>query len=175
MPKTDYITELGALALASRLRRLLHRLQSDGEQVYRSLNLHFKPKWFPVLHLLLNRSPLTLTEISQLLSVAHPSSIEAVDELISAGLVDSRKSDSDGRCREISLTSEGKQLCNELLPVWDAFRVAGEEAISEGDNDFLEAVSKLERSLLNLSMYERIMAQLEKRTKQKKKEAKKDT
>jgi DNA-binding MarR family transcriptional regulator len=169
MPETDYIARLGASALASRLRRLLHRLHSDGEQVYRDLNLDFKPKWFPFLHLLLKRSPLTLTELSQSLDIAHPSSIQAIDELISAGLVNSRKSARDGRCREISLTGRGKRLCDELLPVWDAFRIAGEEAISEGGNDFLQAVGRFERSLLNLSMYERIMAQIEKRAKQKKK------
>jgi DNA-binding MarR family transcriptional regulator len=171
MAKTDYIAELGAQALASRLRRLLQLLHRDGEQVYRSLNLDFKPKWFPVLHLLSTRSPLTLTEIARLLSVAHPSSIETVDELISAGLINSRKSDIDGRRRELSLTDRGKQLRRELLPVWDAFRVAGEAAIKEGENDFLGAVDKLERSLLKQSMYERIMAQLEKRTRQQEKRA----
>ncbi len=174
MATTDYIAELGALALASRLRRLLQRLHSDGEQVYRSLNLHFKPKWFPVLHLLSTHSRLTLTEIARLLSVAHPSSIETVDELISAGLVNSRKSDIDGRRRELSLTDKGQQLRSELLPVWDAFRAAGEEATKERGNDFLEAVDKLERSLLRLSMYDRIMAQLGKRTRQKEKRTKLD-
>ena len=162
--ETDYIAELGALALASRLRRLLHRLQCDGEKVYQSLNPGFKPKWFPVLHLLTNRPPLNLTEVAQLLSVAHPSVIETVNELVDAGLVKSRRSEIDRRRRELLLTNKGKQLCNELQPVWDAFRAAGEEVDKEHGNSFLEAIAKLELSIEDRSMYERIMARLEKRT-----------
>ena len=30
----DYINELGSLALASRLKRLLNRMHADGEKVY---------------------------------------------------------------------------------------------------------------------------------------------
>ena len=158
--RTDYIAELGALALASRLRRVLHCLRSDGERVYRTLNIDFKPKWFPVLHLLSSHSPLTLTEIARPLSVAHPSSIETVDELLSAGLVSSRKSGADGRCRELSMTEKGIRLSSELQPVWDAFQAAGEAVIHEEGNDFLKAIGKLERALLRLSMYDRIMALL---------------
>lgn len=163
MSETDYIAELGALALASRLRRLLHWMHSDGDQVYRSLRVDFKPKWFPVLHLLSERSHLTLTEVSRMLSVAHPSSIETVDELVSAGLVESVRSKVDARRRELSLTGKGKRLCRELSHVWDAFRIAGEEVAEERGNDFLEALSKLEQSLAERSLYDRIMAELDRK------------
>lgn len=161
MSKTDYLAEIGALALASRIRRLLQRMHADGERVYRDLNFDFKPKWFPVLHLLSGRSPLAMTEIARLMCVSHPSMIATVDELNSAGLVQSRQSSSDGRLRELSLTEKGKQLCRELLPVWEAFRIAGEDVDKEGGNDFLKAIGKLERSLDRVSLYERIMAQME--------------
>jgi DNA-binding MarR family transcriptional regulator len=161
MPEHDYIAELGPLALASRLRRLLQRMQSDGEQVYRSLNLEFKPKWFPVLHLLSHRSPLTLMEMAQLLSITHPSVIETANELILAGLIVSRKSQADARRSEHSLTREGENLCNYLRPVWDAFRAAGEEAVSGGDHDFLKALEAFEQRLDEQSMYERVMSRLE--------------
>jgi len=169
MPKADYVAELGALALASRLRRLLQRLHSDGEQVYRNLNLDFKPKWFPVIHLLAHRSALPLTELAGLLSVTHPSLIETVRELVAAGLVNTRKSDRDGRRRELSLSREGKRLCIRLQPVWGAFGAAGEAAIKEGNNDLLEAVGRFERALDNRSMYERIMMRVERRARKQRK------
>ena len=165
--KTDFLAELGSLAIASRLRRLHQRLQADGERIYQSLDVDIKTKWFPVLYLLLNQSALSLTEISRLLCVAHPSIIQTIDELMTAGLVDSRKSDHDGRLRELSLTDRGQQLCLDLRPVWDAFRKAGDAVIKEGGNDFLDAVDKLERSIDRLSMYDRIMAQLEVSTEKK--------
>jgi len=172
MKKTDdadYLAELGAVALASRLRRLLQRLQADGEKVYRDLSFNFKPKWFPVLHLLLNRKALTLTEVARLLCVAHPSLIETIAELISAGLVKSQKSDQDRRTRGLSLTSKGKRLCRKLLPVWAAFRMAGEQVTREGGNDFLKAVSMLENALSREPMYNRIMTMLKSDSKQKRK------
>jgi DNA-binding MarR family transcriptional regulator len=169
MANGDYISELGALALASRLRRLLQRLHTDGERVYQTLNIDFKPKWFPALHLLLDRSSLTLTEMSRLMCISHPSMIETVDELVSAGLVKSRKSDLDGRIRELSLTTKGQRLCIKLQPVWDSFYIAAKAANEEVGNNFLEAVERLERSLDRLSLYDRIMAQLEIRKKEKNK------
>ena len=160
MANGDYIFQLGALALASRLRRLLQRLHADGERIYQTLNTDFKTKWFPVLHLLSDRSPLALTEIAGLMGVSHPSMIETIDELAAAGLIQARQSDLDGRMRELSLTDKGRQLCHELRPVWGAFRAAGEEVNKEGGNDFLKAVGILEESLDQLSMYDRIMTHL---------------
>ena len=136
MSDADYLAELSALGIASRLRRLLQRLLNDGERVYRSQNLDFKPKWFPVFYLLSNRSPLTVTKIAQLLSISHPSAIETVSELVAVGLVNSRRCDMDRRCLELSLTDKGEQLHSELLPVWDGFRAAGEGQIGKGETTF---------------------------------------
>jgi DNA-binding MarR family transcriptional regulator len=161
MRNSDYISELGVLALASRLRRLLQRLHADGELVYQTLNMNFKTKWFPVLHLLIDRSPLALTEIAGLMGVSHPSMIQTIDDLTTAGLIKTRQSDLDRRLRELSLTDKGRRLCHEVRPIWDAFRTAGEEVNTEGGNDFLKAVSKMERALDQLSLYDRIMTRLE--------------
>jgi DNA-binding MarR family transcriptional regulator len=169
MQDDDYLARLGPLALASRLRRLLHGLHVDGERVYRVLNVDFKPKWFPILHLLSNRMPLTVTEISRLLCISHPSAIAVIDELTSVGLVGSRKSNRDGRVRELFPTDRGKRLCRKLRPVWDAFRIAGENVNKEGGNDFLKAVGTLERALDREPMYDRVMARIKNRTGRKKK------
>lgn len=163
MSGADYLSELGALAIASRLGRLLRRLQGDGELVYQSLDLEFRPKWFPVLRLLSARSPLALTEMAQLLSVAHPSLLETLNELVDADLVAAQESGSDNHRATYALSSAGTRKCEELKPVWDAFEAAGSEVVREGDNDFLEALRKLERSLDDHSMYERIMKRLKPR------------
>lgn len=165
--KVDYIAELDALAIASRLRRLLHRLISDAEQVYKNLNIDFKPKWFPIFHLLANRGPLFLGEIAQSLHIAHPSVIDTVNELARLGLVTSRQSETDRRCRELSLSRKGKRLYDRLWPVWESFRVACEEVIKEGGNDFLKSIGRLECALDNRSMYQRIMRHFEKQDERK--------
>jgi DNA-binding MarR family transcriptional regulator len=156
----DYIDELGSLALASRLKRLLNRMHADGEKVYRDLNIDFKTKWFPVLHILSKRSPLTLMQIADALKQAHPSVIEVVDELVKRSLVSQQRSTADRRRRELSITSKGKRMCEKLAPVWEAFREAGEEVNVANKNNVLAAITKMERAIDNESLYDRIMKKL---------------
>ena len=161
MPNTDFIAELGALALGSRLRKLLQRLQDDGDYVHRSLGLDFKPKWFPTIYLLSTQSPLTVTAVAKRLSMTHPSTIEIIDELISAGWIRSQKSNRDGRSRELTLTQKGLKLCREMQPLWNAFRVAGEAINKDYGNDFLKAVGLVERALDRESLFDRVMAAID--------------
>jgi DNA-binding MarR family transcriptional regulator len=160
MTGTDYLTKLGALAIASRLGRLLRRLQGDGELVYQSLGLDFKPSWFPVLRLLSTHAPLSLTEMAQMLSVAHPALLETVNELVHIGLVSSEKSHADGEHGRYALSKAGIRKCEELKPVWSAFEAVGQEVVTEGDNDFMGALGTLEHALDEHSMYERMMKRL---------------
>lgn len=157
----DYIRKLGALALASRLRRLLHRLHADGARVYESLHADFKPTWFPVLHLLTMHRNMTLMQLSSTLAMTHPSVIEIVEDMTQAGLVSSQKSLGDGRRREISLTPKGRRKARHLEPVWNAFRLAGDEVSRESGNDFMGSLTMLEAAMDRSSMYERITSKLE--------------
>lgn len=167
MAKTDYIANLGPLALVSRLRRLLNRMVADGERVYREMDFTFKVKWFPVLHLLNKRSPMALTRIAETLDMAHPSIIEVSDDMIREGLLVSRKSTSDRRRRELALTANGRRLCVRLRPVWKAFKQAGDEVNTELGNNFLESLKKLETSMEAQSMYDRICSRLDRVNKEK--------
>jgi DNA-binding MarR family transcriptional regulator len=159
----DYFDQLGTLALASRLRRLLNRLHGEGEKVYRSQNIDFAISWFPIFHILANRSPLTLTEIANALGMAHPSVIEVTDEMINKGYVGSKRSREDRRRRLLFLTRKGEKTVARLEPVWEAFKQAGDEICVESGNNFLESIVKLEQALDRLSMYERINSRLNKR------------
>ena len=156
----DYINELGALALASRLKRLLNRMHADGEKVYRDLSIDFKTKWFPVLHLLADHSPMTLMQIADALRQAHPSVIEVVDELVSKGLVSQQRSAADRRRRELSISVKGRRLCGRLAPVWEAFREAGDEVNVAHRNNVLAAITKMEQAIDAESLYDRIMKKL---------------
>ena len=158
----DYFDQLGTLALASRLRRLLNRLLGDGEKVYRSQKIDFAISWFPIFHILANRSPLTLTEIANALGMAHPSVIEVTDEMIKKGFVGSRRSREDRRRRNLFLTKKGEKTVARLEPIWKAFKQAGDEICGESGNNFLESIMKMEQALDRRSMHERIIARLNK-------------
>ena len=161
----DYLNQLGAMALASRLRRLLNRLLSDGEKVYRSRKIDFNISWFPIFHILADNSEMTLTEISRALGMAHPSVIEVTDEMARKGYVGSRKGVKDKRRRYLYLTEKGKRVVLKLEPIWEAFREAGEEACEEAGNDFLGSLGKFEQAIDRLPMFDRIISRLNKRIK----------
>lgn len=159
----DYFDQIGVLGIASRLRRLLKRLLSDGEKVYRSRKIDFAISWFPVFHILAYRSPLTLTKIADALGMAHPSVIEVTDEMIKKGFVGSRKGREDRRRRHLFLTKKGEKAVARLEPIWEAFRQAADEACRESGNDFWESIRKMEQALDKRSMYERITSRLNKK------------
>ncbi len=156
----DFLRELGDLALASRLRRLLVRLQRDGVQVYEDLGVDFKPKWFPVFRLVALRPRIVQSEIAETLRMAHPSVIEIVKDLVRNGLLDVSPSSQDGRRRELRLTAKGRRTGKRLEPVWRAFEAAGKDVCSEKNNRFLASIEKVERALDRRSMHDRVLSQL---------------
>ena len=149
----DYFDQIGPLGLASRLRRLLIRLLSDGEKVYRSQKIDFAISWFPIFHILAYRSPLALTEIANALGMAHPSVIEVTDEMIKKGFVGSRRSREDRRRRNLFLTKKGEKTVARLEPIWEAFRKAADEMCRESGNNFWESIRKTEQALDRRSTY----------------------
>ena len=48
----DLISDLGALALGSRLKRLSDRMMKSVSEIYRNSGLDFESKWFPLFYLL---------------------------------------------------------------------------------------------------------------------------
>jgi DNA-binding MarR family transcriptional regulator len=156
----DHISELGALAIATRIRRVLEQLLKDGKRVYQEAGVAFEVRWFAVFHLLTERSPLTVTEIAKSLGQSHPTVIEVIEEMIERGLLRSSRDDVDGRRRQIGLTAEGRRLAKQLQPIWLAFGEAGREVTTEGGNDFVTSLGKLESALAREPMFERVSARL---------------
>ena len=85
----DLFRELGALALGSRLSRLIDRLNRDISGLYRSLNVGFEARWFPVLYLLGTCSPLSVTGIANRLGISHPAVNKLVSQMSRIGFVSS--------------------------------------------------------------------------------------
>jgi DNA-binding MarR family transcriptional regulator len=156
----DHLAEIGDIALASRLRRLLFRLHGEGVRIYEDLGLDFKPKWFPVFRLIATRSGITAGQLAEALQMAHPSVIEIVQDLARHGLVASARAADDRRKRELRLTRKGRRRLDSLEPVWEAFAAVGREICTESDNDFLAAIAKVERALERRSFRDRLISHL---------------
>jgi len=159
----DIMQQLGALPLASRLRRLYERLAKDGLRIYREQKLNFEPRWFPVYYLLLHRSPMAVTEVAQEVGLSHPAVIQAASAMEKAGLLVSHHDRKDERKRLLSLSQEGRRLSAELTPVWGDFEQATLELMKETGVDIFDALNRIEQALDRNELHERITACLKRR------------
>lgn len=156
----DYLTNLGSLALASRLRRLLDEIQRQGRRVYSELSLDFEIRWFSVFHFVANNPASTITRIAHSLNLQHPSVVQFVSEMTERGLLQSERDSRDRRRRHVSLTPRGRRLLKKLRPVWRAFEDAGRDTLRENGNDLIGAISKFESALVRQSLCDRILIRL---------------
>lgn len=156
----DVIQQLGALAFASRLRRLSERLMQDVSRVYQELDVEFEPRWFPVTFLLGQNSPQSVTEVAEALGLTHPAVSQIAARMESAGLLQSEKDRADERRRLLSLSEHGNEVLRTLRPVWTAIERCTAELIQESGQDFLGGLEKIEKRLDRSNMYDRVTGAL---------------
>jgi DNA-binding MarR family transcriptional regulator len=155
----DLITELGELALATRLKRLSERLANDVNKVYKELNLNFESKWFLVLELLSRRQTLSIVDIADELKLTHPAIVQFVDQMLDAGLIMAKKDSKDGRKRMVSLSPAGFKLLDDLAPVLQVIKTENARWLREANSNLLQVLGELEKALDEKSMYQRVKEQ----------------
>ena len=156
----DFIADLGELALATRLKRLSERLMKDVSRVYRDLGIDFKANWFSILYALGQESPMSVTELARALGLSHPAVNQIAAQLLSRGLVGQGKDESDERKRLLHLTPMGRQLIDELEPVWNEIRLANRALLREAGGDLLGNLTRVEAALDENSMVNRVNKRL---------------
>lgn len=142
----DFLSQLGPLGLASRLRRLTEKMTQEASLLYRELDLAFEPRWFPVYYLLARQPSLGIVEIARMLGVSHPAVHHISNELIRAGLVIAVKDSTDRRKRLLCLSEEGRQLLPTLEAIWDTIRQASTDLLAESPHDLLLALNAFEQA-----------------------------
>ncbi len=156
----DFIAQLGALAFGSRLRRLSDRLMRDVSRIYREYPVDFEPRWFPVLYLLKDGEPRGVTEIARELGFTHPAVNQIAGAMERHKLLGHRRDPSDDRRRLLHLTEAGQGLVLRLAPVWAAIASATDEMMRAASCDILKALSEMETSLDEQSLYDKVSRKL---------------
>ncbi|MFH1892670.1 MAG: helix-turn-helix domain-containing GNAT family N-acetyltransferase [Candidatus Zixiibacteriota bacterium] len=159
----DILGQLGPLGFASRLRRLGERLQRDASLIYKAQSIDFEGRWFPVLYVLKDRSYLSVTAIAAAIGLTHPAVNQIAEKMASHGLISSLKDSDDERRRLIVLTDKGVALAGTLQPIWRDIEAATREIVSIKSSDAIEALNRIERSLDEKSMLDRVMSRTRKR------------
>ena len=160
----DLITDLGELALASRLKRLSERLLRDVSRVYRELDAPFEARWFPLLRALLEESPQAVTQVARVLGLTHPAVNQLAGEMARAGLVLTARDRHDERRRLLRLSKKGRDVAAHLAPVWEEIRRANHELLAEGratgGHELLAALAATEMALDRCGMHARVTERL---------------
>ncbi|MBU1701967.1 MAG: bifunctional helix-turn-helix transcriptional regulator/GNAT family N-acetyltransferase [Candidatus Eisenbacteria bacterium] len=156
----DTITELGELALASRLKRLSDRLMRDVSQVYDDLNIDFTASGFPLLYALAQRPAMAVTDLARALRLTHPAISQIARDLLKRDLIVEKGDPKDERKRLLGLSKKGRETIKCLRPVWDEIRVAGRELLEETGIDLLGGLDRLESALDDSSMLDRLRRRL---------------
>lgn len=152
----NVIDELGILALSTRLQRLSEQLRKDGALLYKTYEIDFEPKWFPVIYTLHHKQPLGVVELATEIGYTHPSTISLLKELEKQKLIRSKKDKKDERKRLIQLTTKGEELIAKMQPVWQLMtRILSE--VTDTENNLLKAITEAEEQLKQQSFIQRAL------------------
>ncbi|MFB9080773.1 MarR family winged helix-turn-helix transcriptional regulator [Flavobacterium procerum] len=150
----NIIDEIGILAISTRLQRLSEQLRKDGALIYKSFDIDFEPKWFPVIYTLHVKEILSVVEIASEIGYSHPSTISLLKEMEKNKIISSKKDKLDERKRLILLTVKGKELVTKMQPVWKIMQNALTE-ITDNQNNLLRAIEETEQKLERQSFFQK--------------------
>lgn len=152
----DFIEELGTLALGTRIKNLGELLMKDMARIYKEQGVDFEPRWFTLFQLIIRKNEVSVTEIAYDLKQTHPAVVQVVNMLEKKGLVITVQDMEDKRKRLVRLSRKGKDMADELEPVWLKVKEAALELLMESEPGLLHNISSLEKALQSQSMYDRI-------------------
>lgn len=150
-----YLSEVGALALGSRLRAVSEQLYGMADAAYAASGLDIEARWFPILRILHDRGAQSVGDLAEAAGLTHSAISQLANRLVRGGWVRSRKSRADGRVRELMLTAKAEAALRKAKPLWLALRDELEARCASGGVDVMAAVRHLE-GMLDASMVEAV-------------------
>lgn len=142
--KLDILKELGALAIASRLKRMSDSIMINGREIYQYHSVDFEPRFFPLYYYLSINEPTGIMEIADNLKISHPAVIQIAKELEKRGLIMAIKSKTDARKRLLTLSKLGKKMLPKMKAIWEQINEMNQQIISLQSPNILEALEALE-------------------------------
>jgi DNA-binding MarR family transcriptional regulator/N-acetylglutamate synthase-like GNAT family acetyltransferase len=144
----DIIKQRGALFLASRLKRLAERMQSETVHVVEQAGLPIQPSQYSLLATLDRYGPQTISELTDAMQLSQPAITRMAAKLADMGLVTIDRVHKDQRRKTVSLTDKGiADLARSKLHVWPGVEKAVTEMLEELDGSLLDQVAAIERLL----------------------------
>lgn len=152
----DFFDKTGKMAIGSRLRMLTDRLTADAAEIYNLYGVDIRPKWFPVLYALSASEAKTITGIAREIGQTHPSVSHIVKEMATERLIWEVADKTDKRRTTITLSPQGRKVCDKLKEACDDVAVAVEEISAATRYDLWRAIGEWEEQIARKSLLERV-------------------
>lgn len=152
----DFYSQIGKVAIGSRLRRLGESLTDDAAQIYKLYGVAADPRWFPVLYVLSTQEHATITEIAHFIGHSHPSVSQIVKKMVRQRIAIVEKDNQDARISVVKLSSSGKKLIPRLEEQCTDVAQAVESLLSEAQHDLWKAIEETEFLLSTKSFLTRV-------------------
>jgi len=110
--------------LGTQLRHLLELLDGAVEQSYLDAGLSYRPRYTPVVRVLIDRESATISEIAEAAHITQPAATQTIALMIKEGLVSAEPGAQDGRQRLIRLTDAAHELLPRIKACWQATATA---------------------------------------------------
>ena len=146
--------------LGTQIRHLLASLDGSVQHIYDRFGADFRPRYYPVVRLLLEREHARVGAIASATGVSQPAATQTINEMKKLGLIDQAMGE-DRRQHLLRLNPRGHELANRLTDIWNAIDRAAksldEELPCGLDLVLASALAALQRQ----SFADRILAQME--------------
>ena len=152
-----------SLGLGTKLRNLILRLDGDVQYIYDELDLRFKPRFYPVVRLLLDEGPQNVNAIAQKIGVSQPAATQTLAEMKKLRLT-TTKPRADRRLQMICLTAQGEELAESLEPIWNAVHRAASRLEAELTLKLGAAVDEALAALDQQPFHQRVRTELSRKS-----------
>ncbi len=150
------LEDLGYLSVGSQMRRIYEKLQSEGDSIYKEIDIKFKSSWFPIYYVLSKTTrALTVLELTEKISYSRITVKNVVRELEKIGYVDVIPNPTDNRSKLIQLSKKGKKIEPELQLIWNTFYNQLKGLF--GERDFLDQLVQVNQKLNTRSLKKEVL------------------
>lgn len=154
---TDFADELGPAYLNLVMRRLGHRISSEGDQYFARHRLAIPARATSTMTYLARHDHASVATIAEALGYSHQAVTKAVDQLEGLDLVVSGTSAEDLRVRQVSLTETGHLQIEKLQRMIGQIDAVLEQIFDETGVDLFRALRQFEKALERRSLLDRFI------------------
>jgi DNA-binding MarR family transcriptional regulator len=143
--------------LGTLLRRLIEHLDGAVEQAYLEAGLDYRPRYTPIVRVLVAQGGCTIRALSERTGVTHSATGQTVNQMERRGLV-TLTAGSDARERIVTLTPHAETIMPRLRQLWAATEAAARTLDDELGLSLPEVIARTLHQLDQTPFIERLRA-----------------